>query len=114
MPTPTIMKKKSSREVPKKMKIGLNGELVEDIRKCKQKASQLKKALKGTDYVLQFTLDEDIEKSIRSLVKKYEKTLDKIIAEEGITFGKKNHPPQTATALDSSDVASSGYSSGVD
>lgn len=107
MPTPSIMKKKRSQGLPKKRKIGMNSELVDDIGKCKQKAAQLKKALKGTDYVLQFNLDEDIEKSIRSLVKKYEKTLDKIIAEEGVTFGQKKHPPQAADSTFDRDASSS-------
>lgn len=96
-----VIRKKEKQIVPvkpPKKKYALNQEIVEGIDRCKAKVAVIKKALKGSDEELNSDIDADIEKSVRSLVKKYEKSLDRIIDDKNIVIGNQVSMDSTENA----------------
>ena len=97
MALPVIRKKEKAHtpQKPQKKKYALDRDIVEGIDRCKAKSCVIKKAIKGTDEELEIDIDADIEKAVRSIVKKYEKSLDQIIDDRSLMVGEKNHTDST-------------------
>lgn len=85
---------------PPKKKYTLDRDIVDGIDRCKAKGAAIKKVLKGSDEELDCDIDADIEKSIRSLVKKYERSLNQIIDDKNIASGDQTLTDSTTRTTD--------------
>lgn len=96
MPLPAIKRKERIEPPtkPKKKKYGLQAETVDEINACNCKAAAIRKALKGTNEEIDYTLEQDIERAIGNVVSKYTKTLDHMIAERGLLDQPPPVPPE--------------------
>ena len=82
MPIPFVKDKKKSDfpRVPPKRKLSTDKGNVEAFERCRKKHQKIKKLLRNKNQQeIDFQLNDDIDKVLKNLGKKYEKALDKIL-----------------------------------